>query len=368
MRSLLGVFLMLVGLGTLVAQAPKFSNDFLNIGVGARAHAMSGSVTSSVHDVTASFWNPAALTSMEAPFQVGAMHAEWFGGVGNYDFISIAKSFGKNKNAAGGLSIIRMAIDQIPNTFRLIDDDGSINYDAIEEFSVADYAFLLSYGQRIRGSVWRVGGNVKVIHRNVGQFANAWGFGLDVGMQAVWDHWRLGVNVRDITSTFNAWTFSFSDEEKIVLAQTNNDIPESSIESTLPTAHIGLGYLFYLSAKSSLLAEANMVVSTDGRESGIISNNRFSIDPKMGLEFGYNNIFWLRAGVSNFQQLTDDVDGTKTELNFEPTVGLGVKMGRLQLDYAYTDIGDLSVVESSHIISATLSFVRRDKSKPPVSE
>jgi len=342
------------------AQAPKFSNDFLNIGVGARAHAMSGAVVTSTNDVTASFWNPASLTTIEAPFQVGAMHAEWFGGIGNYDFISIGKGFNKNNDAFGSVSVIRLAIDNIPNTFRLLDDDGGINYDAIEEFSVADYAFLLSYGQRIRGSVWRVGGSVKVIHRNVGSFAKAWGFGLDAGVNAVWDHWRFGVQLRDITSTFNAWTFSFTDEEKKVLAQTNNDIPESSIESTLPTAHIGLGYLMRFNAKASLLAELNAVVSTDGRKSALISGNQWELDPRLGLEYGYNNIFWIRGGVANFQELSNDVDGLTTEINYEPTVGVGIRLGRLNLDYAYTDIGNLSVVESSHIISATLSFVKRD--------
>jgi len=39
------------------AQAPKFSNDFLNIGVGARGMGMSGAVTASTKDVTAAYWN-----------------------------------------------------------------------------------------------------------------------------------------------------------------------------------------------------------------------------------------------------------------------------------------------------------------------
>ena len=52
------------------AQAPKFSNDFLNIGVGARGMGMSGAVTASTNDVTAAYWNPSSLIGIESNLQV----------------------------------------------------------------------------------------------------------------------------------------------------------------------------------------------------------------------------------------------------------------------------------------------------------
>ena len=45
--------------------SPKYSNEFLSIGLGARALAMSNAMTSTVNDVTAVYWNPAALTDIE---------------------------------------------------------------------------------------------------------------------------------------------------------------------------------------------------------------------------------------------------------------------------------------------------------------
>jgi hypothetical protein len=69
----------------------------------------------------------------------------------------------------------------------------------------------------------------------------------------------------------------------------------------------------------------------------------------------------VRGGIGNFQSLSDDVDGTSEEWNFEPSIGLGLRLGQLKLDYAFTDIGDQSIVESSHIISATLSFKRKER-------
>jgi hypothetical protein len=41
--------------------AQKFVNEFLNIGVSARAHGMSGAVITSTKDGTAGYWNPAGL-------------------------------------------------------------------------------------------------------------------------------------------------------------------------------------------------------------------------------------------------------------------------------------------------------------------
>ena len=43
------------------AQAPKYSNEFLNIGVGARALGMGNANVASVEGVNSGYWNPAGL-------------------------------------------------------------------------------------------------------------------------------------------------------------------------------------------------------------------------------------------------------------------------------------------------------------------
>lgn len=75
-----------------IISGQKFVNEFLNIGVGARAHGMFGSVVASVNDGTAAYWNTAGLTDIENPLQINAMHAKWFGGIANYDYVSVAKN------------------------------------------------------------------------------------------------------------------------------------------------------------------------------------------------------------------------------------------------------------------------------------
>ena len=71
---------------------PKYSNEFLNIGVGARALGMSNAVITSTEDVMSGYWNPAGLTNIDQDLQIGLMHAEYFAGIAKYDFGSIAKN------------------------------------------------------------------------------------------------------------------------------------------------------------------------------------------------------------------------------------------------------------------------------------
>ena len=49
-----------------VSICQKYSNEFLSIGVGARAQGMGNAFIASVDDVTAGYWNPAGLASFGA--------------------------------------------------------------------------------------------------------------------------------------------------------------------------------------------------------------------------------------------------------------------------------------------------------------
>lgn len=228
----------------LYAQAPKYSNEFLSIGVGARALGMSGAQVASVNDVTAGFWNPAGLSLTRGDLQIALMHSEYFAGIAKYDYAAIAAPVDATRTV--GLSVIRFAVDDIIDSTDLIDADGNIDYDRLKSFSAADYAFLFSYSKKTAIAGFRYGGNFKVVHRKVGPFASAWGFGLDAGVQYDKDKWRFGAFGKDLTSTFNAWSFNTEELEE-VFQQTNNEIPENGLEITLPKLILGAGYNFNLS-------------------------------------------------------------------------------------------------------------------------
>lgn len=360
MRSILFTLLCFLSFYTGV-YGQKYSNEFLSIGVGARAQAMGNSVIASTDDVYAGVWNPAGLAALSPDdgLQLGAMHAEWFGGVGNFDYLSFSIPTTKSGHRLG-FSLVRFGIDQIPNTLSLYESDGTINFDNLREFSAVDYAFIGSYGKAVnrpKGAL-RLGGNVKVVHRRIGPFATSWGFGADLGAQMDRGRWTFGAMVRDLTTTFNAWSFSFTEDEKEVLEITGNEIPINSVEITSPQLILGASRLSELNEKINLRTEVNLVMTTDGRRNTLISADPFSFDPSLGLEFDYRQQVYLRAGVNQFQRELDF--GNEETLTLRPSLGVGLKLGQLIVDYAYTDLGD-DRNTFSHVVSLQLGLKPRRK-------
>lgn len=351
--------LIILGIGTIhnPAYGQKFVNEFLNIGIGARAQGMFGSVVASVDDGTAGFWNPSALTSVKSPLQLNAMHANWFGGISNYDYISIAKKLDSRFNSGASISLIRLGVDNIPYTLNLVNADGSIDYDQVSNFSASDYAALISYGRSLDSDdTWSVGGSVKIIHRTVGKIGKAWGFGADIAARFKTEHFAFGIMAKDITTTVNSWSFTFTEEEKETFINTNNEIPVSSTELTLPRLILGGSYQGNIS-NFSYLTELNLNVSTDGTKAAVLSGDRFIIDPSIGFEGGYANKVFLRFGLGNIQKVINPNNTTSTKFEIQPNVGLGLKLGRLKIDYALANIGSVSGILSSHIFSLGLDFV-----------
>lgn len=336
--------------------APKYSNEFLAIGVGARALGMSNAQVAVVNDVTAGYWNPTGLLDIKSDLQISAMHANYFANIAQYDYGAIGKCI--DSTSAIGFSVIRFGVDNIPNTTELIDADGNINYDRITSFSAADYAFIVSYARKLGTPGLRVGGNAKVIYRKVGDFANSWGFGLDASITYDKGPWRFAAVARDITSTFNAWNFTLNEATRETFLLTGNEIPENSLELTLPRLVLGAARDFRLSNKVGMLAALDLNITTDGRRNTIVSSDPFSVDPAFGLEFDYDKTVFIRAGMGNLQYITE-ITGNR-ELTFQPNIGIGLRIKRIYIDYALTDIGDQSTALYSNIFSLKLNLYKQN--------
>ncbi len=347
------IFITFLVINSLISNAQtKYSNEFLAIGVGARALAMSGSVISSTEDSYSNYWNPAGLTFMKKPREIAFMHSEYFAGIAQYDYFSFAAK--SQKENAISLSMVRFGVDNIPNTSQLIDAQGNIDYDKVTAFSATDYAFILSFGRKtkIKGLTWGI--NAKLIRRIAGDFGSSWGFGLDAAGLYTYKNWRFALMARDITTTFNAWTYNLSDEMLEVFTITGNDIPKSSTETTLPKIILGSARKFEVGSNFTILAEINLDMSADGKRNVLISADPISIDPHMGLEFGFKNIVFLRAGVGNIQKEIA-LDGMQTT-TFQPNVGLGIAIKDLTIDYALSDVGNQSMALYSNVFSIKFRF------------
>lgn len=356
-KLLIPVFLLLC-FNSYSQEFRKYANNFLYHGVDARGRAMGNAIASSSEDVFSSFWNPAGLADIDSTkTQIGYMHV--FDGLYNYDVAAVALPTRKAGQSLG-FTAIRFGVDGIPNTIFLVDESGNINPDNITTFNAADYGGYLSYSRNLNTNL-SMGGSAKVIHRNVGEFAKAWGAGIDVGLKYTHQNqnFRAVVFARDIFGTYTSWDFNFEDPEiRQVFLDTGNEIPEDgSIEANTPNLVLGTSYLFHAN-KVTILPEINMDVTFDGNRPTLISTNSFSLNPKMGVEIGYNQIVYLRGGVHNVQEVTD-IENLENKWSVQPSAGAGVQLQNIGIDYCLTQYDFRN--ELTHLISLKLSLNKPKK-------
>jgi len=324
----------------------------MNIGVDAAALGMSNAVVAHTADVNSGYWNPAGLVHLEDN-EIALMHSSYFANIANYNYIAFAKPLDDRSSIA--ISFIRFGVDDILDTTQLIDEQGNVNYDRINLFSAADYGLTFSYAKKLPIDGLNYGVNAKVIRRVIGDFASSWGFGLDFGIQfETGNEWQIGLMARDITTTFNAWSIN---EEKFAQIQDavegqNQEVPEGT-EITIPKLQLGISKLFTFNYDYTLRTELDLNVRFE-QNNDIISSSFASINPALGFEFGYTEMVFLRAGMGNFQNELQ-IDNTE-KLSFQPSFGVGFKYQGIQLDYAFTDIGDQSVALYSNVFSLKLDF------------
>jgi hypothetical protein len=329
----------------------KYSNEFMNIGVDAAALGMSNAVVASTQDVNSSYWNPAGLIHLK-DHQLSLMHANYFANIAQYDYIAYASPI--DERSAWGISLIRFGVDDIMDTTELIDNQGNIDYNRISLFSTADYGFTFSYARKLPVPGFQYGLNAKIIRRIIGKFANSWGFGFDAGLQFEKNDWQFGLMLRDITTTYNVWNINEAEYKKIANAipGENQELPEST-EITAPKAQLGIAKKFIIRYDYSILAAANINMQFT-QTNDLIATRFASIDPALGLEFGYTDLVFLRAGVGNFQNV-QQLDNTE-KIGFQPNIGLGFKYKGIQIDYALTDLGNQSTALYSNIFSVKVDL------------
>ena len=348
------IALLTIGLNASAQTIRKYSNEFMNIGVDARAFGMSNAMVAHTSDVNSGYWNPTGLLKIE-DHEASLMHASYFANIAQYDYIGYAKKI--DDRSAWGMSVIRFGVDDILNTTQLIDANGNIDYNRISLFSTADYGVTFSYARKLPLHNFQYGVNAKVIRRVIGDFASSWGFGFDFGMQYEKNDWQFGLMVRDITTTYNIWNINEEEFKKIQDAQPEDplqtqDLPESS-EITLPKAQLGLAKKFEFHNEMSLLAAANLNMQFQ-QTNDIISTDVVSISPAVGFEWGYNNLAFVRVGAGNFQK-TLQLDGNE-KTSFQPNIGLGFQYKGISVDYALTDLGNQSSALYSNVFSVKVDL------------
>jgi hypothetical protein len=316
------------------ALATRYAGEFLRIGAGARALGMGSAFAGLADDGTAAFWNPAGLATLPQR-QVNAMHAEQFGSIVQYDFVSYATPIGGPGKPRQGLavSLLRLGVSDIPDTrgLEILDQNGNGVFDYPEDRLLVDesrfvfdsdndVAILLGYAREVRPGL-SLGGTFKVVRQWLGDSLRSNGFGADLG--ALWvgpRGWSAGAILRDATTTQILWNTGTS-------------------EFVAPSLRVG-------GAKSTSFRGRRHVVTaaldvqvgfSDERLASQAHVGGVTFDFHPGVEYWLERTLALRAGLE--------------ARNF--AAGAGIRVRKFGLDYAYLDHSDL---DSSHRISGSYTF------------
>ncbi|MGH7681121.1 MAG: PorV/PorQ family protein [Candidatus Eiseniibacteriota bacterium] len=275
------------------------SGSFLQFEVGGRPSGMGGAQVGAAAGITAQYWNPAALASLDHP-QLGAMHATWLEDL-NYEWVGYARPV----NPKLGVASFSVAYFHLPSIDG-VDDFGN----PTGSFNVSDMAMTAGLARELGYGV-SVGANLKLIRQNLAD-VSATGPAMDIGV------------MKSIQGT----TIGF-------VAQNMGPGLSFSGSSSYPLPHqIRLG-------ASRSVMQGRMLIATDYN-----MPSDYYDDVRVGAEYRAHPNISLRAGYRHeFGTGPDPADG----LSF----GLGLNFHMLNVDYAMTPDNEFSDV---HRLSFGYSF------------
>jgi len=327
----------------------KYGADFLAGGVGARALSMGGAFISVTDDVYAGFWNPAGLTGVNSK-ELSYMHAERFAGIVSFDYAGFATPF--SENSVLGVTLIRSGVNDIKNTLDAWDSERNQPRpdpsSSITTFSAADIALFIGYGRRLNDRL-SIGVTSKIIRRTIGDFAQAWGYSMDAGIQYRPGDWAFGLNIQDVTTMLQSWSVdagSLRNIEEVF----GDDLPSGGTELVLPVFRFGASRA-WTSKRNRILVALDVDVVFDGQQANNLSAGDTSFHPRLGAEYSFADMVAFRAGFNRIQSLEGE------GIDMTPSMGAGLKWGRAALDYGFGDFAGLvSDLGYSHRISIQYRF------------
>jgi hypothetical protein len=165
----------LLCIGALIGAEAKANDDksgtssliFLRLGAGARALGMGEAFTAQSGGMAAPFWNPAAISGLQAP-RMSFTHTQWFQDI-TTEFFSSAIRGGDN---FFGLSL---ALGQVPD----IEKRETPTEEPLALFDAHDFVLSFSYARNL-GEKYALGVSAKWIYEKI-DIWSASGLGFDLG-------------------------------------------------------------------------------------------------------------------------------------------------------------------------------------------
>ena len=297
----------------------------LRIPIGARYLAMGGSAIATVSGLEAIYWNPAGVDLTSTDANAMFSYRQYIADM-SMNFAAVSGRLGDL--GTFGLAFRSLNIGDIPvTTMDQPDGTGQI-------FSPTYFILGLTYSKQLTDRI-SIGANFNLINESIDK-VNASGFSFDFGVQYTdlfnIPGFAVGVVVKNLGPTM-----TFSGNGNYVLANdpvsqrgpTYYDFAAASAE--LPSEiGIGLSYVKHFNEEHSLLI------------SGAFQNNNFTADDyKLGLEYSFKNLFFIRGGYTynNGSVFSSAEDGAPSIWqNYVFGVGVNTKEFSsidLSVDYAY---------------------------------
>jgi hypothetical protein len=337
-RILILAFILLLGMDNIYAQAGNRTGTGgaaqLLVPVGVRGIALGQSDISSSRGIEALFWNPAGVSKMDNSASVLFTHMDYIADIG-VEYGAVAANFEGFGIVA--LSVKSFSIGDIPVTTTR-DPDGTG-----EMFSPQMLTAGITYSRQLTERI-SVGLTANFVTETLGD-VSANGVGFNIGV--IYDNLGLeglsfGVVLKNIGPQMQFGGTGLLVESDI--ANVNRPPGYSTIESApfeLPSQfELGLGYKPTINEQNSLLV------------SGVFQNNNFSADEyKLGLEYGYDNTFFVRGGYA----LAPDLESDQYIYGFSAGAGINYSFEdiAIKVDYAFRDV---EFFDGNHIFGVTLGF------------
>jgi len=342
----------------------KYGADFLAGGVDARALGMGGAYVSLASEVSAGYWNPAGLSHLQYP-EVSYMHVERFSGAVTFDYGGVALPVSERSTVA--ISGFRSGVNDIVNTLEAWNPDRGVplgSYESrITRFSAADWALYVSYSRRLSDRL-TLGVNFKGIRRSIGDFAQAWGYSVDVAGQYRMGPYRFGAVIRDVSTMLQSWSVNpeafevnctnpttgepfdaclnpetdttYTSNAARYQAVFSQRIPQGGTALVLPVARLGAGGTWPVGTGHQLTVGLDVDVAVDGQRAFVPNIGDVSFRPRLGAAFSYKGVAELRAGVQRLQY------GKDIGLDLTPSVGAGLDLKQVSIDFSFGDFAGLT--------------------------
>jgi hypothetical protein len=346
--------LMLVGGGRLAAQrqgtfltptnepttrAGNRGANFLEIGVGARAQALSGAFTALASGASAMYWNPAGLGSMDG-LVLAFSRADMYSDLGiKHNYAAAGLPF-----AGGGLGIsyIRLDSGDIPRTDENFPAGGNPQFGA--NFTWAGTAVGLHYGRRLTDRL-QVGFSGRVVTEGLDGASAHW-WGVDIGTL-----FNTGLYGLTLGATLaNVGPSARIEGALIQTRVTAADAFSVALPLRFLTTSYQLPTTFRFSVMSNLVGGADALLSASGTQSFKVAldfNDATDTDLQtaVGLEYSFRDLIFLRGGKRWVNEKNSDFRSFGHYLSFGGGLRIPVLGRALSFDYAYTNMGELQNVQ-----------------------